>query len=341
MRLPCNLRFDGFSVCGIMVSVSFRPFNLNFWHATIAGLVCLAFVGVARAGDGARMIEVVPFHNTSMDTNYAQPGQDDLQNYKTWQPTAPNSVRPSRPNQPSALPQSQHSISKEEQQLQERRRNWVFMTPEDYATTDPETGKSMLGANDDKDDNMTAMERFYHRLEQSTKPSTKNDFSQMNPDRSSAATNFFDSPGKTASSGMFGQTPFDSAPQAGVFQSISAGDSAGVFGNNNNMPMQSPEDARIQAAQKAHMENFKQLWDINQASSAATPVSAPSSAPVDSSPLFGASTPGLPTPFKPILPTASFSPGASKPTTPIVQPVIPPRYTPPPHSDFAPTQRPF
>ena len=323
-------------------SVSFRPLNSNFLHAALAGLACLTFAGAVRAGEGARNIEVVPFHSTSMDTNYNQPAQDDSQPFKVWQPTAPNSLKSAPPPAKlTPLPQSQQTVSREEQQQLDRRRNWVFMTPEDYATTDAKTGKSVLGADNDKDENMTAMERFYHRLEQSVKPATTNEFSDMNPDRSSSATNYFGAAVKNTDPGMFGQTPFDSTPQAGVFQSITAGNSGSVFDSSSSTMVQSPEEIRMQATQKAHMENFKQLWDIDQAISAATPVVSQPSGPVDSAPLFGTSTPGLATPFKENLPSANIPGFSSKPATPAPQPVVAPRYTAPPHSDFMPPQRAF
>ncbi len=324
----------------MIATVSFRLLNLNFRRAALAGWACLAFVGAARA-QGARDIEVVPFHNTSLDTNFDQTAPEDSPGSKVWSPTAPKSIAPLSPQRLQALPQPQQAISKDEQQLLDRRRNWVFMTPEDYATTDPKTGKRLLGPDKDKDDNMTAMERYYHRLEQSAQPAT-NDFSGLNPNRSGAATNYFDNAVRNSESGLFGETPFTSRPETGVFQSISARNSASVFGSSDSTPAQTPEEARIQTEQKAHMESFKQLWNIDQAASAATPVAAQSSGPIDSSPLFGASTPGLPTPFKPNLPTAAdISPGASQSATPAPQPVVTPRYTPPTHSNFEPIQRPF
>jgi hypothetical protein len=333
------MRFDGLPDWGIIATVSFRPFHPNFWRALLVGSACLAFVGPAHAGEGARNIEVVPFHNTAMDTNFDQPLHDDSQSFNQWKQVAPNSLTPApAPNRLTPLPRPQQSLTKEQQQMLERRRNWVFMTPEDYATTDPKTGKSLLGTDDNKDDNMTAMERYYHRLEQSGKTSATNEFSRLNPDGMSAPTNYFGNAARSPDSGMFGQTPFDSKPDADVFQPITSGDSANVFGSST-MAAQTPEEVRLQAEQKAHLESFKQLWDIDQASSAATPVAAQPSGPIDSAPLFGASTPGMSTAFKPNAPSPAGNP--VKPLTPAGMTVTTPRYTPPPHSDFTPIQRPF
>jgi hypothetical protein len=120
---------------------------------------------------------------------------------------------------------------------------------------------------------------------------------------------------------------------------MTTADMANVFGSQNSAAKLSPEEVRIQAEQKTRMENFKQLWDIDQANSAATPVVAPSSGPIDSAPLFGASTPGMASPFKPAMSGAASS--SSKSPAPVVQTVAPPRNTAPPHSDFAPVPRAF
>ena len=322
----------------MLANVSFRPFNSNFWLPAVAGLVCLAFAGAAYAGEGARDIEVVPFHNATTSTNFDQSPENDSQNFKVWQPSAPNSVaRSSPPVKPGPLPRPQPSISKEEQQLLERRRNWVFMQPEDYATMDPKTGKSPFGDDNENDDKMTAMERYYHRLEQSGKSTTTNEFSRLNPDRMTAATNSLGVTLPSKDTGAFGTTPFNGTPEAGIFQPMTTADTANVFGNS--AARLTPEEVRLQAEQKSRMENFKQLWDIDQANSAATPVVAPSPGPIDSAPLFGASTPGMPSAFKPVMPGAASS--SSKPAAPVVQTVAPPRHTTPPHSDFTPVPRAF
>jgi len=333
------MRFDGLPVCGIIGSVSFRPLNPNFWRATLAGAACLALAGAARAGEGARNIEVVPFHNTAADTNLEKPAQDDSESFKVWKPVAPNSITPSTPvNRMTPLPRPQQTLSKEQQQMLDRRRNWVFMTPEDYATTDSKTGKNLFGADNDTDDNMTAMERYYHHLEQSSKPSFTNEFSRFNEDHLSAATNYLNNAGAGTDSGMFGRTPFDTRPQADVFQPITTGNSGAVFGGDATTAL-SPEEVRAQQEQKAHMDSFKQLWNIDQASTAATPVTPPPSQPIDSAPLFGASTPGVSSPFQGIVPTTAGNP--VKPPTPAGMPTTAPKYTPPPHASFTPVQRPF
>lgn len=310
----------------------------------MAGLACLAFAGAARAGEEGRSIEVVPFHNSSLGTNFEQLPPDDSQTFKAWEPTAPDSIaRSPAPMKLAPLPHVQQSMSKEEQQLLDRRRNWVFMRPEDYATMDPKTGKSLLGSDNPDDDNMTAMERYYHRLEQSSKSSTTNDLSRtsLDRDRRSSQANDLGNALPNSDASPFGATPFSSAPQTGIFQPITSTKSENVFGGDNSLPIQTPEEARIQAEQKTHMENFKQLWDIDQASSAATPIAPPASTPIDSAPLFGASTPGIAPAFKPGgLPSANPS-VSSKPITPTPQPAAPPRVTAPPHSDFMPTPRAF
>src|SRR6185312_2598539 len=174
------------------------------------------------------------FHNTTMDTNYDQPQHDDADSLEKWKQVAPTSLTAApRPTRMTPQPQSRQALTKEQQQLLERRRNWVFMTAEDYATTDPKTGKSLLGGDDDKDDNMTAMERYFHRQEQSANSSFTNNFNRLNADRVGAQTNYFDNATRSTDSGMFGQTPFKSNPNADVFQSITTGNSANVFGGSS------------------------------------------------------------------------------------------------------------
>jgi hypothetical protein len=321
----------------MMGNVSFRPFNANIWRAAITGWVCLAFAEAAHAGEGARNIEVVPFHSTSMNTNLEQSAQDDSQSFKVWEPTAPDSVRAVTPApRLSNMPQPQQSRSRKEQQLQDRRRNWVFATPEDDSAD--KTEKSLLGL-DNEDDNMTAMERYYYRLEQSGHSAATNGFSNVG--RFGAQTNLYGALRNT-DPGSFGETPFKvmTTPDAGVFQPSSANDiSASAFGNNNSKPVLTPEEVRVQTEQKTHMDNFRQLWNIEQ-TPAASPVIAPASGPIDSSPLFGVSTPAGQSPGIKIPGGPTSASGAST-APPMPGPDAAPKPLGPPPSNFAPPQRLF
>ena len=323
------MRFDAFQVCGIMANVSFRPFNATIWRAAITGWVCLAFAGAARAGEGARNIEVVPFHDASINTNLEQPEQNN-QSFKSWAPTAPDTMKQAeRAPRMANMPRPQ-SLSKQEQQLQDRRRNWVFATPEDESTD--KTERSLLGLDNDND-NLTAMERYYYRLEQSGRSTVTNGAS-LAPNRYGAQTNSYAGALRPAEPGSFGETPFrDMARDTGVFQQSDAGNvSARAFGNNGVKPVLSPEEVRIQTEQKSHMDSFKQLWNIDQAP-AATPIVAPASGPIDSAPLFGASSPGLQAPVR-RLPGGPTS-ASSAPTTLEPDPNTAPRITAAPHTDFS------
>ena len=322
-----------------MASVSFRPFNANIWRAALAGLVCLAFAGAARAGDDGQRIEFVPFHNSSLDTNFDKPAQGDQQ-FKAWEPTAPDSVTPvGRPNRMANMPRSQQNLSKKEQQLQDRRRNWVFATPEDESADKKE--KSLLGLDND-DDNMTAMERYYYRLEKSSRPVATNGMSALSPNSFGSQTNSFGIGMRSTDPGSFGETPFKAtAPDPGIFQQPGGNDiSLNAFGNNSR-PTLSSEELRIQTEQKARRESFKQLWNIDQAPAAATVIAPPSSGPVDSSPLFGFSPPGgdAPSKAKPLLGGPTSANNASPPPEPA--PYVAPRATAPPEATFIRPQRPF
>src|SRR3569833_1258368 len=98
----------------------------------------------------------------------------------------------------------QQSVSRKEQQLQDRRRNWVFATPEDDATDNTE--KSLLGI-ENESDNMTAMERYYYRLEQSGRSSAIYDLGNVGAIRFGGQTNSYGALRNTVS-GSFGETPF-------------------------------------------------------------------------------------------------------------------------------------
>jgi hypothetical protein len=268
-----------------------------------------------------------------MDTNFDQSSPEDSQTFKAWSPRAPRSLQPQA--RPSATmlppPRPQTTISAErERELLDRRRNWVFMTPEDYASPD---GKN----NDDNDSKkgLTAMERFYQRLYDSDSVALTNKFNKPDSDRLGGRTNLL---GRgelpNVDGGAFKDSPFNSDSDPSIFQSVRRSSFSNPFGSDGNTPLLTPEQVRLQAEQKAHMESYKQIWNIDQPATAS--VSSPGSAPVDSGPLFGLSAPGVQT----IHSDASSGTSVSQSQTPTSR-AEPTRYPRPPHADFAPTQRPF
>ena len=308
----------------------------------MTGLACLAFAWASRA-EGTRSIEIVPFSGAAMDTNFEQSAQDDLQTFKAWEPTAPHPYK--SPASTSAnsrvtplMPHSQQPVlTREQQELLDRRRNWVFMTPEDYASPTGKEEKDPAKPESDQEKNMTAMERYFQRQNASQQAAVTNQSGKMNGDRLGGTDNPLNNPSRNTES-MFGQSPFAANPQAGVFQPFQNNNSGGVFDSDNGVKMPSPEEVRVQAEQKTHMDSFKQLWNIDQAP-AATPVTAPESRPIDSAPLFGVSAPAVSSPFNAATPASPINSSSTPPPT--TRPVVVPRLTAPPHSDFAAPQRPF
>ena len=316
--------------------MSFGLPSLNLCRAGTVGIVCLAFVGAARAAEGMRNIEVVPLHGTSMDTNFDQSSPADPQRFQAWSPRAPRTVGLSAPG--TAMippPQPQNRISSErEKELQDRRRNWVFMTPEDYAS--PDGNKSGLDGNGLDDKSTTLMERYYQRLSDSDHAAATNQFNKLNSDQFGGRTNSLGGGLPTPGGGSFGDGPFNAITDAGVFESIRRNDLSNPFGSDTSSGLPSPEEVRAQADQKAHMERFRQILNIDQP--AIAPVASPVSVPVDSGPLFGLSAPSMRPANSVSSPDGKSSSSHSQTPTP---PVPSPRSVKPPHADFSPPQRPF
>jgi len=305
--------------------------------------VCLALVGACRGGEGARNIEVVPLHGTAMDTNFYQTTPTDMQTINAWSPHAPRPIQAPPPGK-STLPRPQNATvsTEKERELLDRRKNWVFMTPEDFASPDGKNDSIEKNGFEKKSGN--AIERYYQRLNDSEQAAATNQFSKLDSDRLTGRTNLLGGGLRPADSGTFGDSPFDTAPAAGVFDSVHHTGFAGVFGSSDNTTaMPTPDDLHLQAEQKAHIENFKQIWNIDQpvaAPAAPAPVSASVSAPIDSGPLFGLSSSGVQT-ANPVGSLAGGPSSSSQPVTPAPSPVTTQRAIRPPRADFASPQRPF
>jgi hypothetical protein len=339
--LSGKMRFDGFSVWSIIASVSFRPSRPVFWCTAIAGLACLAFAWASRAGEEMRSIEVVPFNSMTMDTNFNNSSPDDLRTFKAWQPTAPNQYKapPPRGSLPPPQRAQQPALTQDQQELLERRRNWVFMTPDDYASTDSKNEKDPLKSGSGNEKNLTAMERFYQRLTDSEKAAATNRLSRLNNDRTGQSDNSPADDSRNNDSSPFAAGPFNSNPDSGVFQSIPRNVFGSAFGDDSSVKTPTPEEVRMQAEQKARMDTYKQLWDINQTPATTPTVSTPASTPIDSAPLFGAAAPTISSStFNPVKPVTPGNPVTRQQN---MQPVAVPRVSAPPHSDFAAPQRPF
>jgi hypothetical protein len=334
------MRFDDSGVWGIIAIVRFRPLRPVFWSAAIAGLACAAFAWASRAGEGVRNIEVVPFSGIATDTNFERSAPDDLRTLNAWHPTAPNAYHAPAGNSgalPMPRPQQAQQLTPEQQQLLERRRNWVFMTPDDYATPDSSNEKDPVKSQSDGEKNMTAMERFYQHLSDAEKAASTNRLGKANSDRTDDSS---DDARRRGDASPFAASPFISSSDSGVFQSIPRNVFGSTFGGGDTVKAQTPEEVRLQAEQKARIDTFKQLFDINQTPAATPVVSTPTTAPIDSAPLFGASTPAMASPFNAAKPVVT--PDNSTVRAPAVQQgVLVPRVPTAPHSDFTAPQRSF
>ena len=225
--------------------------------------------------------------------------------------------------------------SDREKELQDRRRNWVFMTPEDYAS--PDQKKDGLEKDDGNKKSGTAMERFYQRMYDSEQVSATNQFGALDSDRLIGRTNLLNGDARNSPGGVFSEAPVTPNPEIQIFQSVQRNGFASVFNSDSSENLRSPEAIRAEAEQKAHMESFKQLWNIDQPPAAAPVASSPTPT-VDSGPLFGLSAPGMSS----ATPANSFDGGSSSALqTPVAAPAALPRSSRPPHADFLPPQRPF
>jgi hypothetical protein len=149
--------------------MSFRPSILDICRATFAGCICLAFTAAVRGQDlRSQAIEVVPLHGTTIDTNANQSQPAGTKNFEGLFPLAPRTFHLTVPS--SAPPPPQRPViepTEREKELLDRRKNWVFMTPDDMLDQ-AETDASGQDKDKNKDGTdkkpMTAMERYFQHL---------------------------------------------------------------------------------------------------------------------------------------------------------------------------------
>jgi hypothetical protein len=221
--------------------------------------------------------------------------------------------------------------------LQDLRKNWVFMTPDDMVGE----AESDLSGGFDKDKDgpdkkaTSAMERYYQHLYDSDHAAATNQGVKLDSDSWSKTTNSVVGDSARSSDGMFSTTSdsgfFQSSPRATTFSD--------VFGSSGDAAPSSAETIRLQQAQKEHMESFKQLWDIDQP--AATPPAVSASLPKVNSP-----TPvfGSPAGDQPAINAFNSSLGGlsgQAPSALVIPTITSSRNILPPHATFAPPQREF
>lgn len=318
--------------------MSVRPFILNICRIGLAGLVCVLSAGASRAADeGAQSIEVVPPKDATIDTNMVPQSSDTKGLSTLFAPRAPHSIFDRKPGQGNiALPPPQ-SVARQadarEQEMMDRRRNWVFMTPDEMMGTDVQVDP---GKEDGQ--NLTVMERYYQRLYDADHPSATNNVSKMDVPSWNRSTNAFSVDGGNSSSSYYsGMDP------GSAFQPTKPNVFTPVFGSTDSssgVGMPTPEEVRMQEQQRAHMESFKQLWDIDQSK----PAVASTPAPVQSSSSSGFGLPQMEASmFRPPAPASSSSGGNNVQNTELPKTLSQSRAAArPPRADFnSPPSRPF
>jgi len=303
-----------------------------------AWAICLACAAIGlqgaeqRPGRGrsVRSIEVTEPRNEIPSTNVNQlrePNglkslEDDLsrplQSFRPGDSLEGIGVRPMTP------PTIRSTRSKDSQ---DRRRNWMFATPEELILgTAPEDER------DGKYKDLSPMERYIERLSAGRKGNTNQPgtggLNWRKPSESwegplSGPEKSIEIPDEFSSTERSLRKLFDSGPTPGVFApGVAPSGFVDLFKfNSDRMP--TPETLRIEREHKTRIENFKKIWDLP---SARTPVFAPASSSFGTpswgvnnsaapqkpvAPLFGApgsSIAGLPAPAAPALITPAVTP---------------------------------
>ena len=311
--------------------MSFRPLSFDVYCAGLAGLICLAGIGASEAQDmRPQSIEIVPARRTTINTNINQSQPAETKNFEDIFPGGTHPYPSARSTEEVPLiPPSQSAPSQREKDWLDRRRNWVFMTPEDMApgkTAEETLGLKQYDQNGEEKKPTTVMERYFEHLYSSDQGAT-NQFSKPDSDPWNSETNSVIDVGRNENSSRTFASPFDTRPDPGVFQPVRPGNFSDTFGVNEDANMPSPESIRARQEQQAHMESFKQLWNLDQPA----PVAA-SSLPAMGGPASGSSSlSGLPQ----VLTAASASANRSSAQAPVsYQPPPTSVRTAPPQPDF-------
>jgi hypothetical protein len=327
--------------------MSFRAFSLDTGRAALLGLFCLSICSVSRAGDMTpQHIEIVPLHHSATNggVNLSRPAE--TKNFDNMYSGAEHPFKPDDSLQgvlpPPRPPQQTAPLTRQQQMLLDRRRNWVFMTPEELLlgnnSDNPLSRKEYDRDSQDKNPS-TAMERYLQRLYNSDHQAATNQADQRDSDPFSKTNSIFgDSKqdDKTADpTHPFDSSPFDSHPNPGIFQPLRPAASEDIFGLKNGSSASDADDLQAQQQQQAHIESFKQLWNIDQPSAS----SGGSFSTPDRASSASGSLGGMQPVYHPPAPTVSSQPSpASVSATP--QPINTPP-PPPQHLDFSIPRRSF
>src|SRR5262249_51306802 len=137
-------------------------------------------------GSASAPIEVVPSHGKALITpNNGQTQSPDQKNFNELFPSAPRPFLPDASPQdiPLLPPERTVTRSQQQQDLIDRRKNWVFVTADDLMQDSDPTkalGVKEYEKNGEEKRPTTAMERFYQRLYNADHASLTNGFSPWN-----------------------------------------------------------------------------------------------------------------------------------------------------------------
>src|SRR5579864_8759715 len=155
-----------------MAKMRFSHLSLNLQRAWPAGLACLVAVSAFAAGHVlGDPIEIVPARGSTISTNINQRQPEPRKDFEAMVPAATNPFKLDNSQQaitPDMMPPPvTRTLSPREKELLDRRRNWVFMTPEELMSGD--SAEEMLGIDHynkkgTEKESMTAMERYYESL---------------------------------------------------------------------------------------------------------------------------------------------------------------------------------
>lgn len=287
-------------------------------------------------------IEVVPAQGPAISTNINQ--REPTKN-KDFEVMLPQALHPFNPDDswqdltPDMMPPQplNRTLTPRERKLLDRRRNWVFMTPEELMSG--ESTEELLGMKEYNKDGTekepkNAMERYYEHLVESSRNTVTNQFDKDSDSGNTLTNTVVDGGEQNGDNVHPFDSPFTSRPSE-VFQPMQPNTFSDVFGARPDSTIPDAETIQAEKEQKMHMESFKQLWDMDQSSA---PADAFNSAP-------GSSASGVNSfpSMQPVLGTVSPSLAGSSvhASRAVAQPAPTPKQTQPPRPNFTIPQRPF
>ncbi len=280
-----------------MANMRFRPLNHLFCRVSLAGLLCLAGVCIARAGDdGQESMIYVPSKRTG--TNAQHELSSEARRFESRLPGMQHhlidvdSLLQGVPEAPKPPPPLPAKLTQKEQDEMDRRANWVFMTPQEImlgyeagkAFEEKKPDREMESPMEDTYQPTSALERYYKRMLDPGHFGVTNSVAKQaaEPESSDHETNYFalEDYSRRKNVQPF-DSPFDNSPARGIFESGNQKIFSDIFKVEGDSSAPNAEALREQKREQAHIESFKQLWDIDQPAppvSSTLPVSAGSAA---------------------------------------------------------------